>query len=275
MKWSATLLSALIAACVTAGARAAPFEVVNDLRTGGCAGSVASPLQRAAALDEVARRIARGDTLATALAGAGYRARSSTFMRLSGPRSDRELAAMLRTHHCVRVADPAFREGGVARRGDSTWIVLAAPFTPPAVNDAAQVGAQVLALVNQARATARRCGREAWPAAPPLSTEPRLDAASLAYAQELARLDRFAHEGADGSTSAERVSRTGYPHRLVGENLAAGPTSADEAVAGWLASPGHCANLMDARFTQMGIGFAVNPASANGVYWVQTLATPR
>lgn len=273
MTWLATLACALLA---TSPVLAASLDVVNALRTGGCAdAALASPLRRVAALDEVARRIARGDSLTAALDGAHYRARRSTFVRLGGVHSDAEVERLLRAHHCARIADPALLDAGAARRGDTLWLVLAAPFTAPAPGDAAQIGARVLALVNEARATARRCGEARLPAAAPLAAEARLDAAARNYAQELARLDRFAHQGVDGSTAADRVGRTGYRSRLVGENLAAGPTSAAEVVAGWLASPAHCANLMDARFTQMGIAYAVNTGSTSGVYWVQTLAAPR
>lgn len=262
--------------CAACAATAAPFDVVNRLRIDGCGShAAAAPVARVARLDEVARRIARGDTLAAALAGAGYRAAGSTFMRLGGVRSDAQVESMLRSHHCERISQPAYGEGGVAQRGDTTWIVLAAPFAPPAAGDAARIGARVLELVNAARSEARRCGTAALPAAPPLVAAAQLDAASLTYARELASLDRFDHQGTDGSTAAIRVGRTGYAWRLVGENLAAGPTGAGEVVEGWLASPDHCRNLMDARFTQMGIGFAVNAASESGVYWVQTLAAPR
>jgi uncharacterized protein YkwD len=91
----------------------------------------------------------------------------------------------------------------------------------------------------------------------------------------MASTGRFAHAGADGSTPGQRVERAGYRAARVGENIAAGPTSAAEVVEGWLASPGHCANLMDARFTEMGLAYAVDSRSAAGIYWTQVFATPR
>lgn len=269
---------AILALSLTMGgaAQAAPFDIVNAMRLGGCGAQVTTtPVSRAARLDEAARRIARGDRLAVALEAAGYRAASATFIRLGGVRSDAHIESMLRDHHCERISQPAYGEGGVAQRGDDIWIVLAAPFAPPAVQDAARIGARVLELVNAARASARRCGSTAHPAVAPLTAAAQLDEASRAHAGELARLDRFDHRGIDGSTAAERVGRTGYAWRLVGENLAAGPTSAEEVVDGWLASPEHCRNLMDARFTQMGLAFAVDAASESGVYWVQTFAASR
>jgi uncharacterized protein YkwD len=51
--------------------------------------------------------------------------------------------------------------------------------------------------------------------------------------------------------------------------------SADEAVKGWLDSPGHCENIMDPRFAEMGIAYAQGHAMKHGLYWVQVLAAPR
>ena len=61
--------------------------------------------------------------------------------------------------------------------------------------------------------------------------------------------------------------------RLVGENIAFGPESAEEAVAGWMASPGHCANIMDPRFREMGVAVAQGRKRGH-FYWVQNLAEP-
>jgi uncharacterized protein YkwD len=46
-------------------------------------------------------------------------------------------------------------------------------------------------------------------------------------------------------------------------------------MAGGLASPGHCANLMSPKFTEMGIAWVVDPQSQSGVYWAQDFATPK
>jgi len=85
----------------------------------------------------------------------------------------------------------------------------------------------------------------------------------------------FAHEGYDASTPAQRVAATGYRYQLIGENIASGPQSAAEAVAGWLTSPGHCENIMDARFTESGVAYAANSSGTPRVYWVQEFAAPR
>src|ERR1017187_3320510 len=74
--------------------------------------------------------------------------------------------------------------------------------------------------------------------------------------------------------AAVRVRAVGYKEKLVGENIAYGPKSAEEVVQGWLSSPGHCENIMDPRFAEMGIAYAPGHASKRGLYWVQLLADP-
>jgi uncharacterized protein YkwD len=62
---------------------------------------------------------------------------------------------------------------------------------------------------------------------------------------------------------------------VVGENIAAGQPTAEQVVAGWLKSAGHCANLMDPDFSEMGVAFAVAPQRGKAIYWAQLFATPR
>jgi uncharacterized protein YkwD len=48
----------------------------------------------------------------------------------------------------------------------------------------------------------------------------------------------------------------------------------EEVVSDWVGSPHHCENLMSSRFTEMAIGYAVNPSSSGGIYWTQLFGTP-
>jgi len=91
----------------------------------------------------------------------------------------------------------------------------------------------------------------------------------------MARHNYFSHSGRDGSNPWDRIERAGYKWRSSGENIAAGQRNAEEAVAGWIKSPGHCANLMDPGFTEMGAAVAVNSRSEMGRYWAQEFGTPR
>ena len=82
------------------------------------------------------------------------------------------------------------------------------------------------------------------------------------------------HTGRDGSTPAERITRSGYHWSEMGENLASGVMTPEEVVAGWVESPEHCANLMDPLYREMGVAFAVNPHNDAGVYWAMEFGTP-
>ncbi|HBZ05376.1 MAG TPA: CAP domain-containing protein, partial [Massilia sp.] len=99
--------------------------------------------------------------------------------------------------------------------------------------------------------------------------------AAREHSSDMAAHRRFSHRGSDDSEVAQRATRVGYRWRHIGENIAAGQTSAQEAVAGWLESPGHCANLMNPDFSEMGAGYAISRARMPGfAYWTQVFAMP-
>jgi uncharacterized protein YkwD len=145
----------------------------------------------------------------------------------------------------------------------------------PSSRSARVAESRVLELVNAARAQGRRCGRERYPAAAPVRLSATLTRAANAHARDMARHGFLEHTGSDGSAPRDRLRRAGYRWRLTGENIAYGPTSAEEVVEGWLASPGHCANIMDARFREMGIALAVGRTRLKPLYWAQVFAAPQ
>jgi uncharacterized protein YkwD len=139
---------------------------------------------------------------------------------------------------------------------------------------ATAIRARVVDLVNDARSHGQRCGSERFAAAPPLRASRDLDTAAAAHARDMAHRKFFEHRGTDGSEPRDRVRRVGYQSRLTGENIAFGPESAEEVVAGWLHSPGHCANIMEPRFQDIGVGLAVGKKRGQ-IYWVQDFGAPR
>jgi uncharacterized protein YkwD len=143
------------------------------------------------------------------------------------------------------------------------------------VRDAAAVSANVLKLVNAARSQPRKCGRTAFNAVPPLKRSAMLNQAALLHAQDMSNKNFFEHRGSDGSKVADRVSRVGYQWQTVAENIAIGAEDAESVVRGWLNSPGHCANIMGAQYTEMGVAYVANRNSDAGIYWTQVFAKPR
>lgn len=262
-----------------AAAIAGPVDVVaaaNTARLQDCAGSskAARPLRAQAELQEAARLLAGGAGLEAAVSASGYRAKKSASIALRNGVDEGRIRALLAQRFCRTVSDPDLLEIGAYQRETDTWIVLAEPFAPPTPGDAS-IASRVLDLVNEARAEARRCGRKKFPATAPLRMADALGRAAQAHARDMAGHDFLDHEGTDGSAPAGRATRVGYAWRLVAENVAAGQASPEEAVATWLASPGHCANIMDAGYTDTGIGYAVNMAGDRGTYWVQMFGTTR
>jgi uncharacterized protein YkwD len=136
------------------------------------------------------------------------------------------------------------------------------------------VRSRVVELVNEARGKSRRCGSQRYAAVAPLRISSTLTDAAESHARDMPRKKYFDHRGADGSEPRDRVIREGYEPRLTGENIAFGPVSAEEVVAGWLASPGHCAHIMDPRFEHIGVSFATGKKRGH-IYWVQTFGSPR
>ena len=276
---AAALTAAAILVCAPMAVTARPnlLDAINAERADGCGGQrgIRTPLHSSRQLNGVALRVSRGERLRDALSASGYRATHTSLMTSSGVGSDADLARDLARRSCEELSDPAVRDIGIARRGQQVWILLAAPFATPELADEQEVTRRVLQLANAARAHPRRCGSKSFAAVPPLILSSKLTRAALEHSKDMARHSEFEHEGSDGSTPPQRATRAGYVWRTVGENIAAGATSADEVMAGWLASSGHCENLMDPRFTETGIGCVVDPRSDSGVYWTQMFAVPR
>ena len=249
---------------------------LNSVRARGCEGRPGgtAPLRANVVLDEVARQLAAGAALQVALQRANYHAVSSFSVGVSGVPPDGDVSRILAQQFCQQSTNPKFREIGSARHGSELWIALAEPFSPPARHDADAISRRVLELTNAARARARRCGPQAFAAARPLRLNATLGRVALAYAQELASHAYMEHTGRDGSSPDQRVTRAGYSWRETGENLASGIMTPEEVVAGWLDSPGHCANLMNPAFSQMGVAFGVNARDERGVYWAMELGRP-
>ena len=149
-----------------------------------------------------------------------------------------------------------------------------APKPTAALASTSMLTNRALELVNQVRSKGTHCGDELFGPAPPVSLSGTLDTVALGHANDMAEKNYFEHVDPAGHSPADRVRAVGYQEKLVGENIAYGPKSVEEVVQGWLDSPGHCENIMDPRFAEMGIALAPGRAK-HGLYWVQVLAEPR
>ncbi|HEY6618856.1 MAG TPA: CAP domain-containing protein [Steroidobacteraceae bacterium] len=259
-----------LAACL--GAQADPVSALQLLREGGCGGILppARPLRHIASLDRAAEQWANGRSLASALSG--YEAQSTAGLHITGPESATVL--LLRKSNCPTVTNPAFRDVGLYRRGADSWLVLGLGKAPTSAQAPMQA-TRALQLVNDVRARGARCGDRAFAPAPPVRLSQTLGGVAFGHADDMAKHNYFEHEDLMGRSPADRVRAVGYQEKLVGENIAYGPKSAEEVVQGWLDSPGHCENIMNPRFAEMGIAYAAGQASRRGLFWVQLLVAPK
>jgi uncharacterized protein YkwD len=269
----------LLAVCFDAAASDL-YTAINRLRAGGANCAVAENLPKLkpqAALERVAGDLSRGHNLEQSLQAAGYRATRSSALSIRGDGVGAQAAGMLANQsYCQQLQDAAMTEVGIYLDAGQVWIVMAAPFAPSVGVSEQAAGQRVLDLVNRARATPRYCGSMAFKAARPVRWNDSLAKASRLHAEDMARYNYFSHRGHDGSDPAQRVERAGYRYRSTGENIAAGEQmKPEDAVAGWIKSPGHCANLMNPAYSEMGVAFAVDSRSEMGVYWAQVFGTPR
>jgi uncharacterized protein YkwD len=270
-------LVAGIIAALPALTEADSLSAVNYDRMHGCGPAGAqSALQASTKLRLAASRVADGASLQQAIAAVGYLAAQSSAIHISGPVSDADIEHLIAAHYCRTVQDPQMREFGAEQRGHDVWMIVAAPMVLPALGDAAAVQRRILDLVNEARAMGRRCGSTYFAPTGALTLDAALSRAALEHSRDMASHDEFDHRGHDGSTPALRVQRAGFTNpRVVGENIAAGAMTPAEVTQGWLASPAHCENIMDQRFTFMGSAYAEDLHTHSAIFWTQDFAARR
>jgi uncharacterized protein YkwD len=139
---------------------------------------------------------------------------------------------------------------------------------------AAKVEKQILRLINRARSSGGKCGGKRFRPAATVNWNDALARAARSHSKDMAGRNRLGHKGSGNSTVEKRVRRAGYTWRAVGENVAGGLDTCEAVLSGWLKSPGHCANIMDPAFTDIGAACAQSTKSRYGTYWTLVLAAP-
>ncbi len=133
---------------------------------------------------------------------------------------------------------------------------------PPAQNASTpeELAAEVVRLVNVERAKEGLA---------PLGTYDSLTKAAQIRAPEIVTL--FSHDRPDGTSCFTAMDQTGAKKGAYtwGENIAAGNATAAATVEQWMNSPGHRANILNAKFTHIGVGYQHSAGSTYGHYWVQ------
>ncbi len=120
----------------------------------------------------------------------------------------------------------------------------------------------MLQLVNDVRKNGCQCGDTYYNPVPALSWNSQLEAAAYKHSEDMYTNNFFNHVAPDGSNGGVRIQKAGYDWSAFGENIAMGYKSEKDVVNGWLQSPGHCKNIMNRSFRELGVARVGN-------YWTQ------
>ncbi len=144
------------------------------------------------------------------------------------------------------------------------------PATPtqPVQQPAAQNGSfqqQILSLVNVERSKA---GLQ------PVTLNSKLSQAAQNHTNDMISKGYFSHTSPSGSTMTSRVNAVGYTYSTIGENIAAGGSTASATMTQWMNSPGHKANILNPKFRELGVGYGPSNDQYR-YYWTQVFGTAR
>ena len=132
----------------------------------------------------------------------------------------------------------------------------------------------VLLAVNAARAQARSCGNQASPAVAALKWSPPLMVAAAGHSLDMAQRNYFSHTSPEGATTVQRAQQAGYAFVALGENIAAGQVGVESVMQAWLASPGHCLNVMSANYSEVAVACVSTARQQYPTYWTMVLGKP-
>ena len=126
---------------------------------------------------------------------------------------------------------------------------------------------EFLQRINAVRAKGCRCGNLYMPPVAPLEWNNRLANAAKDHARDMSKRQYFSHTSKDSRSIQDRITAAGYTYNgyksfAIGENIAQGQQTIAEVSNGWFESPGHCKNLMNLSFNEIGV-------AEYNQYWVQ------
>ncbi len=166
---------------------------------------------------------------------------------------------------------------GCGGAGDAASAAAAPIPTAASSCGLADFQAASLARVNQYRASGANCRSAGnFSQAGALRWNNSLTQAAEAHSHDMKANNFFSHTGSGGSTMAQRVNATGYAWRALAENIAAGQTTINQVIDGWMGSDGHCANIMNPDLVDVGlVCVAAAPSDSRSTYWTMDLGRPQ
>lgn len=155
----------------------------------------------------------------------------------------------------VRVYAPDGRSEVIATSAVDDWVKVGWN-NPAAVDESIRnYEKEVIRLVNEARAEYGLA---------PLAEDENLSKVARTKSRDMRDNKYFSHTSPNYGSSFDMMADFGIKFMTAGENIAYGYTTPAAVVNGWLNSPGHRANIMNASFTTIGVGYA-----KDGNYWTQ------
>ncbi|WP_339213267.1 CAP domain-containing protein [Solibacillus sp. FSL W8-0372] len=98
----------------------------------------------------------------------------------------------------------------------------------------------------------------------PFKTHAPLMAAAREKSQDMKDKNYFSHTSPTYGSPFDRLKALGISYKAAGENIAKGQRTAQEVVTAWMNSEGHRANILNANFTHIGVGYV-----KDGNIWTQ------
>ena len=142
------------------------------------------------------------------------------------------------------------------------------PFRTTVLDSLSAIYASVLVnLTNQNRAASNISQ---------LTVSPILEKAAQMKADDMAAKSYFAHNTPDGKTPWYWFDKAGYKYIYAGENLAVNFEDSADVETAWMNSPGHFLNIMNPKFTEIGIATSTGIyKSRQAVFVVQLFGAPQ
>ena len=106
---------------------------------------------------------------------------------------------------------------------------------------------------------------------PPVKFNQVLCEVARAHSANMVKQAKVEHN-LDGKTPYDRIKEAGYRYAVAGENLARADVTIEEVMEAWMASKSHRDNILDAEFTEIGVGLV---RDEQNTYYTQVFAKPR
>jgi uncharacterized YkwD family protein/spore coat assembly protein SafA len=155
----------------------------------------------------------------------------------------------------IIAANPQFRNPNLIYPGDKV--------TVPLLTGVKSIESQVIQLVNQERAAH---GLKALKANWQLSRVARIKS------EDMRVQGYFSHTSPTYGSPFDMIRAFQIDFRTAGENIAAGQSTAKQVMESWMNSPGHRQNILNADFTELGVGYASGGSQRH--YWTQMFIRP-